>query len=574
MADDEGGITMSDLSRRAFVSGAMTAGVAAGVAGTALARESSSSKSDGTTLTTNADGVGKHTWEVAPEPITDVAETRSYDVVVVGGGMAGTNAAEAAARNGARVAVVERGEYGRFCGLDMCAIGSKVLKDAGIDIDPLEAARLMYLGSQQSANYNLIRTWATQTGEVLDYLTDLCAANGVTVIPSTAGTSKAGWDTLDDTYKVLQDAVCFSNDEWGVFGRPDGKEPHQNLGDVLIKSCQDNGVEFFFNTHAEQLVGSAEDGVTGVIATDADGRHVQFDAARGVVLATGDISGNQEMVDVWAPIVNRADESAYVPKGNNTGDAILMGRWIGAGLSKSAAAPMVHPFTIATRACSMTAFMASLLAVNADGERFMNEMPYEPYITDARMNAKGNKAWSVFDADYETYLRKQWPQEWCDEKFATIPDELEQRVAAGEAFKADSVEELAEQIGVPAETLTATVKTYNGMYEQGKDTQFGVDPDRLTQVKTAPFYAVPILAADLCVPFGLHVNDDSQVCTDDDQPIAGLFAVGNAQGDFFAFNYPVHCPGCSTGRSAVFGQLVGEALAKGETITELVAGRA
>ena len=46
--------------------------------------------------------------------------------------------------------------------------------------------------------------------------------------------------------------------------------------------------------------------------------------------------------------------------------------------------------------------------------------------------------------------------------------------------------------------------------------------------------------------YGVHVNDDSQVCTDDDQPIAGLFAAGNCQGDFFGFNYPVHCPGCST----------------------------
>ena len=95
----------------------------------------------------------------------------------------------------------------------------------------------------------------------------------------------------------------------------------------------------------------------------------------------------------------------------------------------------------------------------------------------------------------------------------------------------------------------------------------------LSPVDTAPFYAVPIHASNLAVAFGLHVNDDSQVCTDDDQPIAGLFAAGNCQGDFFAFNYPVHCPGCSTGRSLVFGQLIGEALAKDETITELIASR-
>ncbi len=68
---------------------------------------------------------------------------------------------------------------------------------------------------------------------------------------------------------------------------------------------------------------------------------------------------------------------------------------------------------------------------------------------------------------------------------------------------------------------------------------------------------------------GLHVNDDSQVCTEEDELIDGLFAVGNVQGDFFGLNYPVHCPGVSHGRCLTFGQLVGEALATDTVITKL-----
>lgn len=232
---------------------------------------------------------------------------------------------------------------------------------------------------------------------------------------------------------------------------------------------------------------------------------------------------------------------------------------------------MIHQFTIATRAYNMTAFFVTMLAVNSDGERFMNEMPFEPYITDARMNSRGNVAWSVFDADYPTYLQSQFPDSYQD-MLETIPDELQERIDDGEVFRADTLEELAGMIGVPADALARTAEKYNEMYEQGADTQFGVVPRMLCQVKTAPFYAVPIHASCLAMPFGLYVNEDSQVCTDD-EPIAGLFAAGNCQGDFFAFNYPVHCPGCSTGRSLVFGQLIGEALAKGQTITQLVASR-
>ena len=558
------GYGMSTITRRSFVSAAAT-GAALSVAAVAPAvafADEAAAPAEG----------ALHTWEVAPDPITDIAETYEYDVVVVGGGMAGMGAAEAAARNGASVCVVERSECGRFCGLDMCAIGSKVLKENGLEIDPEKAARLMYQASQQTANYNLIRTWATQTAGVLDYITELCAANGVTVEPSTGGTSKAGWDKMPERYIVFQDAVRYSSDEWGVFDRPDGKEPHQNLGDVLIKSATDNGCEYYFNTHAEQLVGSAADGVTGVIATDADGKHIQFNAKKGVVLATGDISGNQEMIDCWAPIKNYANESAYVPQGANSGDAILMTKWIGGGISKSPAAPMIHQFTIQTRGYQCTAFFLSMLAVNSDGNRFMNEMPFEPYITDARMNSKGNVAWSILDSNYAEYVTKQFPEGY-ESMLENIPGELEERVADGEVFKADTLEELAEMIGVSADNFAAAVEGYNGMADKGEDTQFGVVTDWLSPVREAPFYAIPIFASNLAVCYGVHVNDDSQVCTDDDQPIAGLFAAGNCQGDFFGFNYPVHCPGCSTGRSLVFGQLIGEALAKDETITELIASR-
>ncbi len=557
-------MSMSDITRRTFVSTAAAAGaLSVAAAGVAVADEAA-----------DASAAQLHSWEVAPDPIdaADISQTLEYDVVVVGGGMAGMGAAQAAARFGASVAVVERSECGRFCGLDMCAIGSKVLKDNGLEIDPDKAARLMYQASQQTANYNLIRTWATQTAGVLDYITELCAANGVTVEPSTGGTSKAGWDQMPERYIVFQDAVRFSNEEWGVFDRPDGKEPHQNLGDVLISDATDNGCEFFFNTHAEQLVGSAAEGVTGVIATDADGKYIQFNAKKGVVLATGDISGNQEMVDCWAPIKNYADESAYVPQGANSGDAILMTKWIGGGISKSPAAPMIHQFTIATRSYQCTAFFLSMLAVNSDGNRFMNEMPFEPFITDARMNSKGNVAWSILDSNYAEYVTKQFPEGY-ESMLQSIPGELEERVADGEVYQADTLEELAEMIGVPAENLVAAAEGYNAMAEKGEDTQFGVVADWLSPVQQAPFYAIPIFASNLAVCYGVHVNDDSQVCTDDDQPIAGLFAAGNCQGDFFGFNYPVHCPGCSTGRSLVFGQLIGEALAKDITVTELIASR-
>ena len=62
------------------------------------------------------------------------------------------------------------------------------------------------------------------------------------------------------------------------------------------------------------------------------------------------------------------------------------------------------------------------------------------------------------------------------------------------------------------------------------------------------------------------MDANSQVCDDEDRPIGGLFAVGSAQGDFFANAYPVTIPGSNHGRSVCFGRLVGTALAKGERL--------
>ncbi len=560
------------ISRRSFLKGALTAGAGAAafaaMPGCSPKQKSAPSES----ASSNSAATGQHTWDVAPEPITDIAETRDFDVVIVGGGMAGTGAAQAAARNGATVAVIERNAEGRFCGLDMAAMGSKVLKDAGVEINIDDAVRLMYAASQQTANYQLIRTWAEQAGPVIDYITELCADYNVTVEPSIGGTSKAGWTDMPEKYVVFQDAVRYSHNEYGVFDRPDKKEPHQNLGDVLVEDSQKNGAEFFFNTHAEQLVGSAADGVTGVIAKDADGKYIQFNASRGVIMATGDIAGNQEMIDVWAPICNRADSNAYTPAGSNTGDAILMGRWIGAGISKSPAAPMVHQFIIDTRAYTMTAFMVTMLAVNTDGKRFMNEMPFEPYITDARMNARENKAWSVFDSNYAEALKLQWPDGY-EGLLETVPAEIEERLDNGTLVTGETLEELASAIGVDPETFVSTVDEYNAACEAGTDAQFGVVKRFLNPVKEGPFYASPVYASTLAVAYGLHVDENSQVCTDEDEPIAGLFAAGNCQGDFFGMNYPVHCPGCSTGRSLVYGQLLGEALANDTVITDMLANR-
>lgn len=173
-----------------------------------------------------------------------------------------------------------------------------------------------------------------------------------------------------------------------------------------------------------------------------------------------------------------------------------------------------------------------------------------------------NAGWAAPNTKFITAF-----EEWLN----GIEKEMEKRIESGSLVKAESLDELAEKIGVPADQLKKSVDEYNAAYQAGVDTKFDVPAQFLSEVKTAPFYATPIVCSTPTIPFGLHVDNNSQVCTEEDEPIDGLFAIGNVQGDFFGKDYPVHCPGISHSRCLVFGQLVGEALAKDTVLTALIA---
>lgn len=548
-----------ELSRRSFLKGVVVTGAATIATGAAGCSPSAKRAASSDAAKTSA----LHTWEVAPEPITDVASTEEYDVVVVGAGLAGCNAAQAAAAAGAKVVLIEQASQYTAHGAYNACIGATIQKEAGIEIDPLEAARLLFRASQQTANYDLLKTWATRSGEVMDRVIDLCKDKGVQATIAVGQSAKGDWNTLPETWREFQTALFFG--PISDLGNADdtGAYPEHFLVEALLESAQENGAKVIYKTRAAQLVGDAS-GVTGVIAKDENG-YVQYNASKGVILATGGISSNKEMIDCWCPIVNRADFSYYFPEGGESGDGINMGKWIGAAISKSPAAPMVHPYDANL---TMTALDMAWLAVNKLGERYGCEVPYEPYITNSRMNQPGNWGYSIFDGNYEEYVKKQHPDSY-ENIINGAADILTEATSKGKMYTAKSLEDLAKQLDVPVDTFLATIDRYNRYCEKGKDDDFDTPERFLAPIKVAPFYAVPVPANTLCVPFGLHVDKNSQVCTEEDAPINGLYAVGNAQGDFFGLAYPMPCPGVSHGRCIFFGQLVGEAVAKGVTIQDV-----
>lgn len=553
------------VSRRSFLTGAAAVSALAAVGGVVGCGPSSTgASSDASTESTAVETTAEYGWlNPAPE-LPSISSEETYDIVVVGAGIAGCTAAQAASEAGASILCVEKFEGWTAHGTDVGAVGSKLQVEQGIDIDVELATRLIYQWGQSEANYYLIKNYVERSGEVMDYYIDMGTQAGFEVILNTEMTARSDWDTLEDRFKQFRTAHKFTLPEGS-----DIEEQIWNVGyyvDMVYRNAQENGAVFAFNTTAEQLIN--EDGVVTAIVVSDESGYKKINVNKGVILATGGITDNDAMKAAFCPMALRADKSDYFPVGGNMGDGITMGRWIGAALSPCYPAPIIHPVNLSVMG---PGFDTSWLSVNRDGMRYCCEVGYEPIVTNARMNTPGSVAWAIWDSHHKEHAQRQEPI-----KSASFIDGLEEAVEAavanGAFYKGDTLEELAAAIGVPHETLQKTVDRYNGFCDAGVDDDFGVPARFLSSVKDGPFYASNVSAWLLALPYGLRVDQNSQVLDEEDNPIGGLFAIGNVQGDFFANSYPVTLPGTSHGRGMTYGRLVGQALANDTTIDGYAVG--
>lgn len=539
------------MNRRTFLKGALvgTTGVgvalASGTAPVAHADETSAS-------------AGGPSWETIPEPITDdqIIETHDFDVVVVGAGIAGASTFMRACESGLKAALVEKTETFNARGMDCAAIDTKIQKAAGVTIDKARVINDLVVSSGYKVNGDLIKTWADESGRVFDDLTDMMEGMGYTVELYQAETSNTDGDGCwYRTYPVTHN--------FGVAELGNGV-CNQTLVSALIDRGIAAGGEVFYSMPAAQLL--ADGGaVVGVVCQGTDG-YVQFNAPKGVVLATGDFAGNPDMVEKWAPMLKETANSVYMPQGANTGDHVNMAYWVGGSMQKGSAAAMVHPI-MGGGACGTYAFMR----VNKDGKRFCNEDAPLPGITNSYMTAPGHVVWTVMDADFASELNQmsqlsQYSGSTSgpfDPTLGYTPEEqMEMCLENGSSVTGNTLEELASAMGVPAENLIAAVERYNELAQNGADEDFGKDAANLFAIEKAPFYASKITAALLSCASGLNVDSAMNVCSAEGDAIQGLYAVGNAAGNFFSNDYPMVCPGISHGRCLTLGYVLGEWLAK------------
>ena len=138
----------------------------------------------------------------------------------------------------------------------------------------------------------------------------------------------------------------------------------------------------------------------------------------------------------------------------------------------------------------------------------------------------------------------------------------EELAAKGYIQKADTLEELAGKLGLPADALIATVERNNENYDNQVDPDFGKEPFRLSPVRNPPFYGIRNTGMLLCTMDGININTQGQALRADGSVIEGLYVTGNDSGGYYSMTYPNLSTGNACGRTVTFGRMIAKNLAK------------
>ncbi|QYK00464.1 FAD-binding protein [Shewanella psychrotolerans] len=557
----------TDISRRDFLKNAGTAGIAVGAAsvfGTAVAGESKHLEDKSVYEKAFGDDVqqiyvkkGKSQGPKGPIGFEDrkIAKneiTKEYncDIAVVGGGMSGLIAALKGAEDGAKVVLIEKMTEGRGAFECFGAVDSRTQREAGIKTD-----KAVLLGEMhRSANYRIgpdvVRTYVEKSGEASDFMEQMFekAGTGVVIAPMPLRPK------YPNTGAPVIDAECMF---YNTPGLP--KDVRFRSGHVGLYIIQDltkiakkhPNITAKYSTPAAQLVIDSSGRVTGVIAKE-DGKYVKINAKKGVILATGGYDANPEMMKAYLRPEDYSSASWWNPCWGTTGDGHMMGLKVGAAMDPVPHAVMNFTFgspeSFHIPAVRTLRAMGLYAMVNDDGERFVREDTAFQFISNAtnRQASFGKQSWLLFD---DTMISKN--KETFDKAIAAFKVLKEK----GWLFEANSPSELEKLMKMPKGNLVNTVKKFNAFKKDGKDQDFNRDMEFAKAFDGNKIYALVCNSVILATVSGLIIDEHGRVLNTKGEVIKGLYAAGNASGDFFSGNYPRHIPGTSMGRAITFGYL-------------------
>ena len=493
-------------------------------------------------------------------------ETVSYDadVVVIGAGGAGMTAAMTAADAGQKVVILESqamvgGNSARATGgmnaaktvyqdeneFDQAAGVEKTLATAAekyADNETITA--LAKTVSEQWAAYQANPTGYFDSVELME-LDTMVGGKGINnpelVKTLCEGTADA-IDWLDENGITLHNVSSFGGASVKRIHRPVNEEGKVvSVGAYMIpllqENCEKRGIDIVLNTTVDTILTDANGAAVGVSGTDKDGNTVVVNA-KSVILATGGFGANLDMVTQYKP------ELAGFMTTNAAGaqgQGIEMATAIGAG-TVDMDQIQIHPTVEANTAALITEGLRGdgAILVNANGERFIDEVGTRDVVSAAEIAQPGSYSWLI-----------------VDQAMVDASSVIQGYIKKGYTKTGATYEELAKELDVDPATFANTMETWNGYVEAKNDPDFG-RTSFANPLNNGPYYAIKVTAGVHHTMGGVTINSATEVLKEDGTVIPGLFAAGEVTGGVHGAN---RLGGTAVADFVVFGRIAGESAA-------------
>lgn len=435
---------------------------------------------------------------------------KTVDVVVIGAGAAGLSAAVEASKAGADTLVIEKmpkvGGNTAISSGNIYVTGSETQDELGLGDNgtPEELTQFLMDQAEGHANRDLISFVSERSGQTLDWL-------------------------VKDIGVEVKHREPESSDR-AVISETSGV----GITDKLSERALEQETEIMVDTEATELI--EEDGrVVGVKAKHKNDEVIIH--AKSVVFASGGYDGTDEAKAKYAP--GSVGHHTFASPGN-VGDAIEMVKPLDGKILLKGGLSGIH----LVDGQALNSPIASLRMIH-----------HGVGVTDLGYRYANESMTSAFD--YYNPMVKTGRDQFFNIVDSSIENEkLEQAVEEGAAYKAETIEEVAELAGIPEYTLKTTIEEYNKAVENGVDEEFGKDSEDMIPLTKAPFYAVKITPNTNGSFGGLVTDLETHVLNESNEPIPGLYAAGAvANSEYFYLKYPVS--GSSIAMGLTLGRVAG-----------------